>query len=97
MTHNENEQKRLERAGTKFLRENEKKEKPKRIVKKHKKFGKSASRFVKFWLPLKKAVWIYNGIVDYRKLSIPQVEYLRVQLDRELRKHYEGVKNENKV
>lgn len=97
MTDKERKQKRLERASTKFLRENEVKNSDKRKVKKHKKHGKSASRFVKFWLPIKKAVWLLRGIIDFGKLSIPQTEYLQSQLERELKNHYEGIKNENNL
>jgi len=91
MTDTEKEQKRLERESTKFLKENEVKKTNKRIVKKHKKYGKSTSRFVKFWLPIKKAVWILRSLIENRKLDNSQIEYLKNELEKKLM-NYEGIK-----
>jgi len=96
MTDNEKEQKRLERMTTEYLKKNEVKKTVNREVKKHKKYGKSASRFVKFWLPIKKAVWLLKGLIDTGKLTIPQTDYLRAQLERELKNCYEGTARNNK-
>ena len=53
---------------------------------------KKNSRFVKFWLPIKKAIWIYKGIMNSGTISDPQAEYLKDQLEKELKKTtgYEG-------
>jgi len=97
MTDTEREQKRLERESTKFIKENEVKKTKQSKAKKHKRYGKSTSRFVKFWLPLKKAVWIFRSLIETGKLDNSQTEYLKKELEKELKNNYEGVKNENKV
>jgi len=48
--------------------------------------NKSNNRFIKLWLPIKKAVWIYQGIIDFSTLPIPQSKYLREQLEKILPK-----------
>jgi len=91
MTDTEREQKRLERLSTKLLKENEVKKTNKSKTKKLKRYGKSTSRFVKFWLPIKKAVWIFRSLIDTGKLDNSQTEYLKKEFEKELKNHYEGI------
>jgi hypothetical protein len=89
MTDAEKNSNRFERQANKILRDNKETNVIKKKQRKVKK-SKQNSRFVKFWLPIKKAIWLYRGIIDFSTLSVPQVEYLKNQLERELKGHYEG-------
>jgi len=93
MTNIENEQKKLERESNIFPKDNEVKKTNKRKARKHKKNGKSTSRFVKIWLPIKKAVWIFRSLIDTGKLDNSQTEYLKKEFEKELKNHFEGIKD----